>query len=376
METSKPFQGWRLKQAREAYGLSLESLGELVGVSKQAISKIENGQSEPSPEVFLRLCQALKRPTNFFYSKSAANFTDQTVFFRRLKKSPVPSQKSARVIAEWSVEVFRNILSKVRLPSYSIPSYEKDLLEIDSDYIEECAQNLRLELGLGDQPISNLTKILESRGLLIIRTRFYDERIDALSVFDRKNNRPFVALNSDKASAVRSRFDLAHELGHIVMHSHLADEDFKAHYNLIETQAHRFASAFLMPKSGFRKYIFSASLNELKSIKKIWGTSIAAMIYRLKDLGILSQDETTKTWKNYARRGWRGDEPFDDEIKPEVPELMRRSIHLLIEKGIVNSSEIEVFFEKDVQLLERLSSTNLIMHDPVVELRPNLKLSI
>ena len=376
MEASKPFQGWRLKQAREAYGLSLESLGELVGISKQAVSKMENGISEPSSENFLMFCQILKRPASFFYSKAALNYTNEMVFFRRLKKSPVASQRSARVLAEWSAEVFQQILSKVRLPRYELPSYEKDFLEIDSAYIEECALLLRKELGIGDQPINNLTKILESRGILIIRTKFYDERIDALSVFDSQYNRPFVVLNSDKSSAARSRFDLAHELGHIVLHSSIKSEDFRAYYNLLETQAHRFASAFLMPKSGFRKFIFSASLNELKSIKKIWGVSIAAMVYRLKDLGILSADESTKTWKNYTRRGWRGEEPFDDEIQAEEPELMRRSIQLLIDRGIVNGIEVESYFGKDIQLLERLSNANLKFYEPEVVFRPNLKLSI
>ena len=376
MQSSKPFQGWRLKQAREAYGLSLESLGELVGVSKQAISKIENDLSEPSPEVFLQICQALKRPATFFYSDSALNFTSEMVFFRRLKKSPVASQKSARVLAEWSAEIFREILIKVRLPKYSIPIYEMDFLDIDTEHIENCATQLRIDLGLGDQPIVNLTKILEFRGLLTVRTRFYDERIDALSVFDSVSNRPFIVLNSDKASAVRSRFDLAHELGHLVMHQGIKNDDLKAHYNLLEAQAHRFASAFLMPKLGFKKYIFSASLNELKSIKKIWEVSIAAMIYRLKDLGVFSNDDVTKAWKNYSRRGWRGDEPFDDEIVPEEPELMRRSIKLLIDRGIINGFEIESYFSKDLPLLERLSNSNLKFAEPIVEIRPNLKFSI
>ena len=376
MHKTKPFRGWRLKQAREAYGLSLDSLGELVGVSKQAISKMENDISEPSPEVFLRLCQALKCPASFFYSSESANFTNEMVFFRRLKKSPVVSQKSARVMAEWAYEIFSQIMYKVKLPRYELPDYSKDFMEIDSEYIEECAINLRDYLGLGDKPIANLTKILESRGVLIARMRFYDERIDALSVIDSKSERPIIVLNSDKASAVRSRFDLAHELGHLVLHAHVQPDDFKAHYNLIESQAHRFASAFLLPKSGFKKFIFSGSLNELKSIKMIWKTSIAAMIYRMKDLGMLTESDASKAWKNYYRRGWRGDEPYDDEILPEEPELLRRSIDLLIDRGIINGVEVESYFEKDISLLERISNANLKMEYPDIEVRSNLKLSI
>ncbi|ABF46204.1 Zn peptidase and DNA-binding HTH-like domain [Deinococcus geothermalis DSM 11300] len=376
MRKAKPFQGWRLKQAREAYGLSLESLGELVGVSKQAISKMENDVSEPSPEVFLKICQSLKRPAEFFYSSESADFTNEMVFFRRLKKSPVISQKSARVMAEWVSEMFSQIMCKVKLPKYSLPDYSKDFMEIDSDYIEECALNLRSFLGLEDKPISNLTKVLESRGVLIARMRFYDERIDALSVIDSKLDRPIIVLNSDKASAVRSRFDLAHELGHLILHAHVRPDDFKAHYNLIESQAHRFASAFLMPKSGFKKFIFSGSLNELKSIKMIWKTSIAAMIYRMKDLGMLTEDDASKAWKNYYRRGWRGDEPYDDEILPEEPELLRRSIDLLIDRGIISGVEIESYFAKDIPLIERISNVNLKLDYPDIEVRSNLRLSI
>ncbi len=63
------------------------------------------------------------------------------------------------------------------------------------------------------------------------------------------------------------------------------------------------------------------------------GCSIALMIKRCENLGVVDEEQARRLWVNYARRGWRSGEPLDDRVKPETLSLLRKSFEMLISEG-------------------------------------------
>jgi Zn-dependent peptidase ImmA (M78 family) len=141
---------------------------------------------------------------------------------------------------------------------------------------------------------------------------------------------------------VRSRFDAAHELGHIILHRHIDKTCItrKADFKLIEQQAHRFAGAFLLPAQSFSNDFFSPTLDTFQALKPRWGASMQFMLHRTQELGLISETQAQRLWANCARRGWRLREPLDDEISVEEPRLLRRSFEMLINEEVQTRAEI------------------------------------
>ena len=189
------------------------------------------------------------------------------------------------------------IASRFSLPAVDLPDLKED---IDP---EAAAEHLRFRWGLGDRPISNLVHLLESRGVRVFSLSENTKSVDAFSLWRR--GVPYVFLNTFK-TAERSRFDAAHELGHLVLHRHGG-----AHRGGVdsEVQANNFASAFLMPKSAVLARLPRAhSLNQVIQAKMVWKVSAAALIYRLHKLGAIS-DWAYRRFNIHLAETYGADEP-------------------------------------------------------------------
>ena len=140
----------------------------------------------------------------------------------------------------------------------------------------------------------------------------------------------------DKDTCVRSRMDAAHELGHLVLHRHLKEKSLTeiGAFKEIERQAFCFAGAFLLPSESFSSEVWSPSLNAFVALKERWKTSIGAMIMRCRSLDMMDEEYQRRLWKHYSSRGWRKKEPLDDDLTPESPRLLARSIKLLIDERV------------------------------------------
>src|SRR5689334_686467 len=138
--------------------------------------------------------------------------------------------------------------------------------------------------------------------------------VDAFSTW--QDGRPFIFLADDKKCAVRSRFDAAHELGHMILHRHLTQDEIEDPdtLNRIEHEANRFAAAFLLPAKTFISEIYSSNLKQFLDLKKRWKVAIGAMIYRCKDLGVFDERLHVNLRKQMSFQGWVRHEPLDDEI--------------------------------------------------------------
>lgn len=202
------------------------------------------------------------------------------------------------------------------------------------------ATKVRNIWGLGNGPISNIVLLLEKMGVIVARSPFSNYDIDACSVWD-VDDRPFILLSNDK-TAPRSRFDIAHELGHLVLHSRLKQSEFnnKENYRLIEKEAHRFASSFLLPAPSFGTEILSTSLEHFISLKKRWKVSIAAMSYRAKTLGIFSEDQYIYMRKKMAQRNWLTNEPLDNDFPFEEPIVLKQAFEAIVENRVKTRQDI------------------------------------
>lgn len=337
------FVGPCLREAREARGLTAVSLADLLGVTTQAVSQYEKGLHSPSPDVLNRICEVLNLPPHFFLSEPPP--TDGGAIFYRSMGS---ATKAARTRAErrygWTRRIVAFVRRYITFPKVQFPdfAFPNDPAEIRPQDIEEAAAKTRRHWGLGDGPISNVAWLLENNGAVLSRQELGAAGLDAFSQWGELEGTPYVILGSDKSSGPRSRYDAAHECGHMILHRNfkrrLAPND-RLH-RLMEQQAHSFAGEFLLPAASFSLDCHRPTLDLFRALKPKWKLSIQFMLKRTSDLGYLSDEESRRLWINLSRRGWRKREPLDDSQDHEMPRFLRRSFELLVEKRIIARDEI------------------------------------
>lgn len=339
------FIGERLREAREARGLTQISLSEILGVSNRAISQYENGTDSPHPEIMQKIPGVLNMPFQFFFRPIADHeIGNSTIFYRSMSSATAMARSRAERKFGWIKKVVDYLQDFVELPRVKFPNfnYPNDPLSISREDIEIAASELRKYWGLGDGPISNVVYLLENNGVVLSRISLYAETLDAFSNWREYNDRPYIVLGSDKMSAARSRFDAAHELGHMVLHRHAGDVVLRntPKFKEMELQANRFASALLLPSTSFANDFIVPTLDALLTLKSKWNVSIAAMLIRARDLDLINPEQESRLWRYYARRGYKKREPLDDQVSIEEPELLRQSITLLIEDKIQTPAQI------------------------------------
>ena len=250
--------------------------------------------------------------------------------------------------------------------------------ETITEMIEELAQECRNYWRLGDGPIADLVLLLENNGVIVSRGDLVAESLDAYSQWPADSAHPFIFLAADKASAVRSRHDASHELGHLILHRHLDAKTVRspALFKLMEAQAHRFAGAFNLPAKSFANQLWAPTLDAFVALKPHWRVAVSAMIKRCEDLGILSEEQTRRSYINLNRRGWRREEPLDDRLTAERPRMLRRSFELLINEAIKTPEQILLDLAinpGDVEVLACLEPGYLSGVAPNVTAMPQLK---
>lgn len=336
---------YRIKQARVSRGLSMVELSELVSVSKQAISQYEMGKTAPSKLTLNAIASILKYPVSFFYKPMPSNENaSSAIFFRKRKTAKVKALNAAREKIEIFREINNYLEEYVNFPKLDLPKvtyYDEGIDPIDNEQIEEYAMTLRDHWGLGIGPIDNLINVVQRNGIMVSKMKLRLNKLDAFSVwFD---NKPFIFLSADKDTNARIRFDLAHELGHLLMHAdYYSEEDLKdnAICEKLENEADRFAGAFLLPKKSFSKDVFSTSIDHFIQMKAKWKASIGCMIYRCDTLGILTPNQIKYLKDQMTSRAYWRREPLDKEMPVEKPFAHKQAIALLLDNRIITANQI------------------------------------
>jgi Zn-dependent peptidase ImmA (M78 family)/transcriptional regulator with XRE-family HTH domain len=317
----------RLRIAREAVGLLKRELAERVSVTAAAISQYEGGKVRPSPGTLVQIAQHLSYPVEFFASDRPIEEAEAAGgFFRKLSRAPSRQRRQAVVLPLLLRDLVNTIDLYVRLPEVDIPHFDTTDTATPAE-VEDVAQRVREEWQTPPGPVPHMVRLLESHGIVVVRLQAGSTSLDAFSRWF--PDHPVVVLYSDKGDASRSRFDAAHELGHLVMHR-TAPHDA----NWVEEQANWFAASFLMPADDIRRELsHGVSWAELLRLKLRWGASIAALLRRARTLDRLDQQRYETAMKALSVRGWRKKEP-GQLGKPEAPLLLERAIDLLRQQGI------------------------------------------
>jgi len=319
------FIGSNLRLIRLFHDLSLTDLGERVSVSKQFLSRVETGAESVSALLETSLVEALEVLPEFFYHVDANPIADEQCHFRRQLTTKVALRQVARARGEMLKKLVGVLDENVELPPYQVVAADPDSTET----IERAAETFRVLFGLGMGPLSNVTRIAENAGAVVLRVHGLAQEIDAVSF---ATKRPLIALNGDGRSACRERFGIAHELGHFALHIGVLTGD-----RLTETQANRFASALLMPRGTFasecRLALRGTRLNwtGLSELKMRWGVSKAAILFRGRQLGEFSDDQAKAGYVGLNRHGEALKESEDHLIPTETPEVVAESLKVMKE---------------------------------------------
>lgn len=323
------FDRHQLTLARQSAGLKKTELANRLELSAASITQFENGDARPSPAVLARMALTLGFPAGFF--TTAANKCGDDVgsteaFFRSLRSTPLSERQRAVANARLFYRLSRALEQHVDLPPVNIPAVPRFDLEADREQIELAASTVRSSWNVPNGPIGNVVRLLEAHGVLVARSEFGSARVDAFS--KRFPSRPVVVLGEDKGDAARSRFDAAHELGHLVLHT---DED--PGNARLERQANQFASSFLMPAKDIAGELPERiDWNAYVHLKRSWGVSIAALLYRSRDLGIISPPVYQRAVTKMSGLGWRTNEPAP-LFEAEAPVLLAKAMAVLAPLG-------------------------------------------
>jgi len=231
-----------------------------------------------------------------------------------------------------------------------LPPFKKELLlqrsnnsfftPVPDETIEELSLSVRRSLNIGNGPIDNITRLCEKLGIIVVFLDLSKSTIDGCSTMYK--GRPYIVLNKHAFSSVRMRFTLAHELGHILLHSTLPRKhtNNSTNHKQIEKEANLFASFLLMPEESFVQDVNGLGLDYLLMLKKHWKVSMQAMIYRAEYLEIFTEDYALYLRQQVSRKGWRKFEPFDEEIDFEHSVLLKQALMFLDTNKNVNINEI------------------------------------
>lgn len=351
--TIENFVPERLDQALAARGFSAVELAARVGVTSTTISRWRNRVQLPSGEMLGRLASELRVSPEWLTRPMPAEIA--APYFRGSISQMKADRSLLNARLRWLDEVAQQFEQYVDYPKLDIPfrSYKK-LSEITDADIEDAADECRERWGLKHGPIGDVLLLLENAGVIVAREETGTPRIEGLSAWN-ANGRPLVLLCADKDNAYRSRFDAAHELGHLVLHRYIDASLDAASHKRIEQQAHRFAGAFLLPGKGFAAEVTTpVTLQGLLFLKKRWGVSVAAMIMRLVALGIIDESDYLRLIKLRSARWGNKQEPNDDDREPEQPRLLKRTVELLSREGIVTADALPSLLglsDRDVESL-------------------------
>lgn len=330
----------RITEAREARAMSMEDLAKNIGVTRQSVSKYERGIISPSHEILQAISCILNFPLEFFFKAEQKVLAGSSPLFFRSNSNIAKKVKIAcKYQIKWTDELRKQLEKYVDFIECDIPTVDKEYEDLTFEDIEELALTVRNGWGLSDDPIDDLIGILENKGVIVSQFATSDlcafKGIDAFSCW--KDGTPYILYHSIQKSAVRTRFSILHELGHLIMHSSIAENESvkKNIVDLADMQADRFASAFLLPATSFPKDIRSTSLSSLKTVKQKWGAAMSAIIKRCETLDLLTENQLNYLKRQMTTQKYWHKEPLDDILTVPAPEMLRDAIYLLVDNKIV-----------------------------------------
>lgn len=318
------FDPARLTLARQAAGRSKKALAETVGTTPAEVTQYETGQARPPGAVLVACAAALDVRVGFFARGRPLLALDVgDAHFRSLRSARAADRLRALATVELLWELTEQLTRHVRLPPVELPGLGDAATDPRS-----AARAVRAAWELSPGPVPHLVRLLESKGLVVAFLGFCDARhVDAFSTT--AGRRPTVVLTTDNGSALRTRFSAAHELAHLLLHTHALPGDVRH-----EREADAFAAEFLMPAAEIAAELPTrVDLPALLRLQRRWGVSVAALLHRCRDLGTLTETSYQRAMIRISRLGWRTQEP-EAALRTERPALLARTFDLATSQAV------------------------------------------
>ncbi|OBK59448.1 hypothetical protein A5656_14575 [Mycobacterium gordonae] len=317
--TTREFVPSRLEFARKRKGIPRTKLAALLGVNPKTLQRWEAGVTTPAEDQIVELAEQLRVLPKFFSSADIEVVPDDAVSFRALTKMTAAERDGATASGRLGVEFMRWVETMFDLPANSVPTLTGWKPELAAEAVRE-----RWNLGSG--LIRELLPVCELHGIRVMSLAPEYHNVDAFSFYDKGT--PFVFLNTTK-TAERLRFDLAHELGHLVMHG----EYEVCQGREAEMQSNDFASAFLMPRdSVLSAGLFGSNVEQVIRAKSKWHVAAMALAHRLNSLGLVTEWGYRSLCVELSKRGFRRSEP-GSQLRHESSQILGKVMAALRADG-------------------------------------------
>lgn len=360
------FFGEKLQSVRELNGLSRKELADKLNLSEQAIWQYENQYTVPKFEVANELKKIFNVKAQFFYTEPFATNVSkvESIAYRAEDRDSRKKTKMETTFIDFTSYFLEKFESKLNLPTSPLPQLRDESIQLYNRpmetsnrllQLENIAENARKKLDVRSN--SELLYKLELSGIYILEKNM-GTSIDAYSTWT-SQEKPFIILGNKKKSAVRRNFDLAHELGHLLLHDKIdMDSLTKDEHKMIEKEANDFASFFLLPKEPFLKDFSTISKKSnpesYLDLKMKYMVSIGALEYRAYKMGLLTFEENRYFYATLNRKDYKKNEPLDEDIAIIRPGKVRSLLDLIFKNHLFSLNDILNDYSIDRSFLESL----------------------
>ena len=318
----------RLAVARRLACMSRAELARHIEVTPAAVTQYEHGLTRPTTTALARISFALGMPREFFCrGLNIPEVRSSTAHFRSLRTTPANRRAQALAFGELALAVLDLIERYVDLPPVRLPTLDLSAQPSQAE-IGDAAGRARKALGVDSGPVPHVVRLLEAHGVLVVRLPAdgFDPRVDAFSSSETASGRPLVLMSPLKDDKARSRFDASHELGHLLMHTGV-----EAGSRLVESQAMSFAAEFLMPRAEIEDSLPTrVDWETFHALKRHWGVSLRALVYRAHKLGRLSDPSYGRANRQLKQWGYPEPGPLGP---PEQPSVLGAAAELVELRG-------------------------------------------
>ncbi|QAB18341.1 ImmA/IrrE family metallo-endopeptidase [Leucobacter muris] len=338
----------RLISARALTGVTQTALAETAGVAQSMVSMVEKHQRDFTEQLAVAFSSALALPLEYF-TVTPRSIPRDSLHYRKQSGARVSDTARVHELFSEAFRVTESLLDGSGYPRQQLLAVQDDAELLDVARIDELAQQTREILGIAaDAPISNVTRALERAGVAVATMNGHDDGFVKHSGVSWSAGRGEAALiGVMQVRGDRDRFTLAHELGHLVLHSFRRSSD-------PEREANLFAGAFLIPAPQVREHVaHDATLVDLRRVKATWGLSIQAILMRAQAVEQIDAARSQTLWKQLSARGWRKNEPV--EVGAESPRLLFRLLQERYGPSPYSAPEIENEMALPVMMLRSLA---------------------
>lgn len=308
----------RVVRLRTFRGWDQPTLAERTGTNQTLISQVERGRRDPAPELLSSLADAFGCTVG--YLTAAHPLSPPTDPWLRAYADASRKDTARRVAAAGTAAEYIHALGLKRFPD--LVSDLTDDVELpgftvepgDMEEIEDLAAETRELLEIGEsEVIPNMIRAAERLGVTVLPLESELGRHMGMSLH--ADDWPMLFVAKAGIPGDRQRFTVAHEVGHLVLHSGFPPPRTVEAANLMEHQANRFAAAFLTPADAVVETLEElggrVTLSILADVKQRWGVAIKMLVGRYRSLGIIDDDQARSLYKQISGRRWTKVEPVE-----------------------------------------------------------------